>query len=62
MGERAMSLSRQTHGQFQQKGSTLEQSFQLQQNIAKKMTGVMQSVAGVVDKLSGALDGLVKRL
>ena len=52
----------QTQNVMDSLASTLEQSFELQQNIAKKLTGVMQTVAGMIDKLSGGIDTLIKRL
>ena len=52
----------QTQNVMDSLASTLEQSFELQQNIAKKLTGVMQTVAGMMDKLSGGIDMLVNRL
>ena len=52
----------QTQNVMDSLASTLKDSFELQQTIAKKMTGVMQTVGKTIAKLSSSIDDLVKRI
>ena len=52
----------QTQNVMDSLASTLERSFELQQTVAKKMTGVMQTVGDLIGKLSESINDLVKRI